>query len=413
MPGGTDCESARSEAELGNDKKCEICNSGIRKGRIKCTNDGCNIVLHSKCFEMVAKVFCLRKSDWRCKTCQEVNSNANKPCSSSEELACNDIILLKKDIECLRQENALLKKFVNELEYTNSLQKELLAKEKTVSTFSSVTDKLEIPYSHIAAKTPPIYNKNINKSAVLVIKSNINNINVNTELKKHFNPAHLNVHINNTKEIKNGLIINCENTDSLEKLKNAVVNKFGNKFSVNEQKKFNPRLIIYGVDKLLSCDDLLVKDILSNNDYLKDLPDTNNIKIVTKIDRKYSQNVIIEVSATIRNAINSKGYLFVGWQKCTVDDHLLVTRCYNCLRYGHLKKDCKKSTPTCPSCGDEHEEKNCTHGEEKRCINCCNFNIRNKNAENVPVDHSANDYKTCSYYQYQLALLKNKINYGE
>lgn len=411
MPGGTDFESARSELE--NEKKCEICNNGIRKSGIKCTNDGCNIILHLKCFEMVAKVFHTRKSDWRCKTCQVVNYNVNKSCGSSEEQIGNDVILLKKDIECLRQENNLLKKIVNELEYTNSLQKELLAKGKTVSTFSSITDKLEIPYSHIAAKTPLTHKKNTQKSAALIIKSNVENINVNTEIKKNFNPAHLNIRINNTKEIKGGLIVNCENTDSLKKLKNAVVNKFGKKFSVDEQKKFNPRLIIYGVDKSLSCDDLLVEDILLHNDNLKDLPDAKNIKIVTKINRKFSQNIVIEVSAAVRNVINSMGYLFVGWQKCTVADHLLVTRCYNCMRYGHLKKDCKKSTPTCPSCGDEHEEKDCRHSEEKKCVNCHDFNFRNKNTENVPVNHTANDYKLCSYYQYQLTLLKNKINYGE
>lgn len=161
-------------------------------------------------------------------------------------------------------------------------------------------------------------------------------------------------------------------------------------------------------------DKQIIDEILMHNDYLRNLGNNDIIKVVKKQSRQYSQNIIIEVSPLVRKAIMLKSFLYFGWQKCKVDDHLIVRRCFLCQRYGHIKKECK-FTATCPKCGENHEEKDC-NCENKKCSNCFSHNIRNtKNriANKFSVDHYAYDKKLCSCYIHQLNVLKNKIDYGE
>ncbi|CAH1104337.1 unnamed protein product [Psylliodes chrysocephalus] len=75
-----------------------------------------------------------------------------------------------------------------------------------------------------------------------------NNSNVLKDIQKCVIPADLKVCINGTKKTKNGLIINCDNPKSLDKLKTSINNQLGKKYTVSEAKKFNPRLIIKNVD---------------------------------------------------------------------------------------------------------------------------------------------------------------------
>lgn len=44
-----------------------------------------------------------------------------------------------------------------------------------------------------------------------------------------------------------------------------------------------------------------------------------------------------------------------------------VVRCYNCMLYGHIQKNCR-SESRCERCGGTHTIKNCS--EEIRCCNC-------------------------------------------
>lgn len=385
---------------------CDICGIKTRRQKIKCANDNCNITVHNRCFENVCKLFFginINKANWRCKKCVDSENPESDVCIQSDDKS--NAVSLHKEIDFLKRENSLINKMLVNLEYTNSLQKELL--ESTSKTVSSNSDKPEILDYSGAIKKVNIKEDQKN-SAVLLIKAHGSNENVLSEIKNNVNPTDLNIFVSKTKPIKGGMLINCDDINSLNKLKNAVEEKFGDKFNISVAKKFSPRLLIKSVDKTVNNTDIL-NDIL-RNEVLQGI-DMVDIRVVTNIEMKYGRNVVIEVSPTIRNLIMNKGYIFIAWQKCYVEDYLRVIRCYRCQRYGHLKKDCKSSSPICSECTGQHESKDCKP-DIKKCINCFHYVSKlNNNNCNIHVDHSANDFKLCFVYKNQIQSLISKTNY--
>lgn len=383
-------------------KICDICSTNIVKGGIKCANSECKVVLHVKCFQSASKVFNINRQDWRCKNCcSGIELGDIKSSETSDEI-------LLKELECLKREVQLLNKLNDELQYNNKLLKDRVEDSTSTKTYAKT---VSTPASDKVNTTKTMSIKthvSTERSAVLLIKSqdtSIPNTEVMQEIKSSVNPSDNNICVNNTRLIKSGLLINCMDEDSLSRLKNVVADKFGSKYIVAEPKKLNPRLIIRGVDNNGFSDEDIIKSILLNN------PELNNckMKLITRIKRKFSTDIVIEVLPSVRKVIITKGYLFINWQKCYIEDHFLVMRCFKCSRYGHAQKDCISEKKCCPDCSGDHDKKNCNI-EIKQCINCTNYNSRNKNS-NVLTDHSALD-KKCPYYLYQLDRLKSKINYG-
>lgn len=408
------------------DQTCYICSNPIsykNANRInRCANDSCNVVMHIKCFELVAKVFYINKVNWRCRNCaDQVLSEEILPCADS--VKC-DQHMLHKEIGYLKHENTLLNKRISDLEYTVLLQKDKIDSVSAVKTVSiaSYSDKVKGP-QNISHVVKTINNANMERdkfytaqqnSAVLFIKSTDPNINVEQELKNKINPANLNICVNKIKPIKSGILVNCVNKNSLDKLTVEIDKQFGGKLNVNAAKKFDPRLIIKGVDKNITSGDFIRNEIIEHNSYFQMPNKQIDIKVVVVIKRKFSNDVVIEVSSNLRELIMSHGYLYIGWQKVRVEDHFLIKRCYRCAQFGHLRKDCKNSTPVCSTCSENHETKDCNNSESKRCINCFNYCRRYpKSTGEICVDHTADDKNNCFCYHKQLTVLKNKINYGE
>lgn len=387
--------------------KCEICGGNLRRNKVKCGNSKCNIVVHSRCFESAVKLLLgsnISKTNWLCKKCSMPAGSSSDKTDLNKCVRNCDADLLHKEIEILTREKELINKCLENLEYTNKLQKDRIDLIEAKTVRNSNTDKIiGMDYSSAVKNTNIGVKQN---SPVLFIKSSDVKINVMNEIKNNVNPRELNISVNKTKPIKGGMLINCEDMNSLNKLKSAVINKFGNKFSVSEPKKFNPRMLIKNVNKNITHNDSIVQEICGNFENLEQ----DDIKIVTKIVRKYTQNIVIEVSPTTRKLIMSKGYIFVGWEKYYVDDYVRVLRCYRCQRYGHTRNDCQTSIPICcPLCTENHEQKECV-AVIKKCNNCVLYNSKSKSE--LPTDHACYD-SHCPVYKYQLGLLKSKINYGE
>ncbi|KAK9730556.1 hypothetical protein QE152_g14436 [Popillia japonica] len=49
----------------------------------------------------------------------------------------------------------------------------------------------------------------------------------------------------------------------------------------------------------------------------------------------------VEVSRSHANFLLSAGRIKIGWVKCRVQDRVAVTRCYKCLEFGYITKECK------------------------------------------------------------------------
>nr|CAI5860220.1 unnamed protein product [Callosobruchus analis] len=147
-----------------------------------------------------------------------------------------------------------------------------------------------------------------------------------------------------------------------------IISKFERKYEILTPKPLRPRLIIPDVDKSVQSKEEFIQHIEQGNPILS----ASDIKVVSMLKLKFSVSFIIEVDPDVRKHILSRGYLFVSWQKCTVRDYVSVTRCFNCCRYGHIRKDCKEK-PVCSQCCGEHSFREC-NSNTKKCINCAKFN---------------------------------------
>nr|CAI5833069.1 unnamed protein product [Callosobruchus analis] len=126
---------------------------------------------------------------------------------------------------------------------------------------------------------------------------------------------------------------------------------------------------------------------------LNKIDETSHIKYVTKLKHFESTNLLIEVSPDLRKLILNKGYLYVGWKRCEVSDHIHILRCSKCCAYGHTAKN---KLAVCKSISEE-------------CVNCINFNKSGK--RNVATNHASNS-KECTVFKNYIETLNSRIDYG-
>nr|CAI5855613.1 unnamed protein product [Callosobruchus analis] len=381
------------------DKNCEICGESIRKSCVKCEGDNCNVVLHSKCFETIAKIFFADRKNWKCKNC------VCKHKSGTTLSTSGDITILRHEIECLNREKELLNELNGELKSNNNLLKEKLSSmqisyaAKTKMSLPEETARPTISYSEPVKK---------NKTAGVIIKTNCSSTtcdDIIADLQRNIKPADLKLCLNGVKKIKNGIIIHCEDKKSQETLEEHAKTKLGSKYTVNQTRQLNPRLLIKNVRyKEGTTDDEIVDDLQSLNHI-----ECHEMKIVTKLKYGNSINLVLEVAPALRNKLTSQGYIYAGWGRCSVVDHVRLLRCYKCSGLGHSEKICK-SNIICPACTGSHHLKNCT-SHALKCINCERSNDKYKTK--FDTNHSSIDMNSCSALQNYIHRLKSNIAYEE
>lgn len=395
MADDTDIESDPLKLSSGN--MCKLCNkkvSNVRSDGVKCKNSKCATVVHQKCFDYVSKAFFVERSIWRCKLCAEKGEIVSLG---------SEIELLKTQNECFAREKHILEKYATELEFSNTLLKDKLKETQLKSEVTMLNEKMS--YSDSVKKG---VSKKSAVDPVLIVRStnqNTTGAQVEKDIKASCNISALKVKVNNTKHIKGGLLIQCPNVESRDKLKQNLEAQVGGSYSITSPEKWKPRVVIYDVPPDAVNEELFISDLIANND----LP-SDEVRLVTNFNVRNKRNVVIEVSSTVFRYIMKTGYLYAGWRKCYVNEHIRVARCLKCCKYGHFQKYCKESI-TCFKCAEGHESNNCKN-EVLRCINCILYNRTHKTHNQLPTDHAVND-KNCQSYQYQLQLLKNKINYDD
>ena len=92
-------------------------------------------------------------------------------------------------------------------------------------------------------------------TAVLFVKTFNDKINVFGDIRNIVNPNKLNICVNNTIAIKGGMLLNYENSHSVNKLKAAILHKFGDKRSVKHAKKIYPCVLLSNIAKDFMCTD--------------------------------------------------------------------------------------------------------------------------------------------------------------
>nr|CAI5862200.1 unnamed protein product [Callosobruchus analis] len=264
----------------------------IDKHAIKCGDPKCSVYIHKICFDLVAKVFVFDPKNWRCRGCADESKGrkASRSVSCSEP-SSEQVTILKKEIDCLVREKELISSIASEREYIVDVQKKIIAN---------------------------LENKTVN----------ICSCSKNTD-----SPGSLNVDIAKARLTKNGFLISCTNTADLKILKETLQSDTGSNFSICEPAKLNPRLIIYDVPKKCVSHkpqsnnpvlvDSFIETLISDN-CLK--ATTADFKIVSVLNNKESFNIIIEISPFLFKPLVDKGYVFINWTRCRLQEHTLQTK---------------------------------------------------------------------------------------
>ncbi|CAH1989021.1 unnamed protein product [Acanthoscelides obtectus] len=175
----------------------------------------------------------------------EVRMVSGSRASRSSASMLYDLAVLEKEIECLVREKNLIDKIANEGGYIVEIQKKLISDlgDKFLSqpVGNSSKNKDCISYSAIV--------KIVDHSYLLIKPADRSTSykTVENDFKSRYSPGALNVKINKTKLIKNGLMISCNTKKDVETLKDSLKSDLGSKFDVCEPTKMFPRMLIQAV----------------------------------------------------------------------------------------------------------------------------------------------------------------------
>ncbi|KAK9674841.1 hypothetical protein QE152_g40816, partial [Popillia japonica] len=104
---------------------------------------------------------------------------------------------------------------------------------------------------------------------------------------------------------------------------------------------------------------------LINNEITIHVLDINGVYTKVKSIRPTrggDQIATVQASRVAGHALLNAGRIKIGWVGCRVRERVEVTRCYRCLEFGHLKKECKGQHRSnhCLSCNQlGHQPKHC------------------------------------------------------
>lgn len=142
---------------------------------------------------------------------------------------------------------------------------------------------------------------------------------------------------------------------------------------IESPRKYNPQLIIYGVERELKKEELM--ENLINKNFLEDT-DMSLMELKEKIKINYGYkakddniNWIVQVPAPLFTRIIKRGRVFIAWRSYRIKEFINIVRCFRCHGFGHFAGMCSAEAQLCEKCGKTgHNKKDCTN--EEVCINC-------------------------------------------
>ena len=192
------------------------------------------------------------------------------------------------------------------------------------------------------------------------------------------------------KQNKDTLLIEVKSDAQGSKLKNITA-LHGQPVEVAEHKTLN------------TCKGTVYSETMSNSS-LEELQDALEDQQVSKVERmkRWVNGVLKD---THRHIITFKKPDLPQVIKITDWHHELIDlfipnpmRCMNCKRLGHTKKWCRRTSPTCPKCAEEHHP---ALGCDKplKCVNCSE-------------EHNALERK-CPFYPFKCEILATQTRFPE
>lgn len=111
---------------------------------------------------------------------------------------------------------------------------------------------------------------------------------------------------------------------------------------------------------------------------------------------------------TSNNILGLK-YLYVGWQRLSITEHISVLQCSLCGRLGHTRGRCPFPLTSCKTCASDSLDGDHVNNCSRKCINCVEANANFKLS--LPTDHRPNN-SGCSRLQRARVSAVGNIDYG-
>ena len=207
---------------------------------------------------------------------------------------------------------------------------------------------------------------------------------------------------------KKRVVVSCGSRDECQALCDAMA---GDKFiTATIPKKKKPLVQILGIDMNIPKEEIFGY-VVNQNDALGDCAECSFEVKFEKTDRFGSKFAVAEVDPKLYKRLLEVKKVCIGHTACPVKERIRVMRCYQCHRFGHIKKDCR-SEVVCVVCAGPHEAKDCKETDVK-CSNCDWVNEKRKQRKQQPLecDHRA-DNKTCPQFQRMCRIVESQYDFG-
>lgn len=222
-------------------------------------------------------------------------------------------------------------------------------------------------------------------------------------INKALDPRELKLNLNSYRVTKKGnLLLTSKRKRDIDVIKEKIQTDqaLSEIVNVREPQKRDPKVILYNIPSEIEGEELS-EFIEDQNDI-----DLKDAKVCFHIKRGEFNHWILQVKPELFQKLREYKALYVGRSRIKWAEFVSVLQCYQCGRFGHMRKDCMYPD-SCSNCGvkdtPSHECKT------RRCVNC---HYSNQNfGTNYFTFHSCWD-RNCSAKQYEIQMIKQKINYG-
>jgi hypothetical protein len=207
-----------------------------------------------------------------------------------------------------------------------------------------------------------------------------------------------------------GVLVECCNKISLEKLKEEVNNKIGENVEIKSVNKFSVRMKLLGMSDDLQKSEI-DEGLKKYNPSIRNLEFRTVFKYENRKKSFYKYNAIIESDVETFKKLIDLGTVTLGFDVCRIVPDYDIMRCFKCCGYNHKSETCKHKM-ACFRCGECHKFEECEKiGDEfvkpEKCVNCAKYCELTK--EVLDIHHRAWS-KDCFVHQRKLERQKNNVN---
>lgn len=386
------------------DTDCTICLEVIADETKAMTCDGCENSCHLKCIGVTKKERDARTGSTHLRIyCNDCCTDTVNVTADNVKQLLKFVVKIDAELQKQREHQA-----TSDLTISTMSKKLIELDGKFGSVEKCLTAKNMNTLPQPATRPNIVTRKNVKPAVIIKPKTQQNCEKTLEAITNSVSIAGVNVcGTRNARE--GGIVLRCANATETMKVKNMVNEKLSNEYEVELPKIKNPRVRVTNIPTEIAKESI-INALIENNDELKD----HNISLITVLNRKAtshrqsSNDIVIEVNSVTYNLLLNMQTLKLPWRECKIYDHIYVKRCYKCLGFSHLAKDCEKNQ-MCSKCGGNHKYSECK-SNKLCCANCRSANEKFKTK--IDIKHHAWS-KECPVYKRRIESLVSKIEYNE